>query len=375
MFRLSKPMVILGLVLALALPAILLACGSEEPTNTPAPTATTAPTATPAPTDTPEPTATPEPTPTPEPTVMPAMTPAEKDREVLNLLFNNTGGSDWARIDNWESAAPLNDWYGVTTDSEGRVIALELRDNRLDGEMPVELASLDKLQTLFLGTNRLSGDLHSELGTLLELEALQLSNNLFTGEIPPELGNLSSLLVLDIGENALTGEIPAELGGLSNLNTLIITGTMISGEIPSELGNLSNLQVLLLNQNQLTGEVPKALGSLSNLSELHLDGNQLEGCLPGSFETHVDSNISDLGGLPFCDAMDGSMVATEEPTTDSMDSDSSMMDSKPVYDSCEDAEAAGETRVQGSEGDGMGFPQGMVPDAEDDDDDGVVCEM
>ena len=45
-----------------------------------------------------------------------------------------------------------------------------------------------------------------------------------------------------------------------------------------------------------------------------------------------------------------------------------------VYASCDEAEAAGEQRVQGSNGNGRGFPQSMVPDARDGDSDGVVCE-
>ena len=44
------------------------------------------------------------------------------------------------------------------------------------------------------------------------------------------------------------------------------------------------------------------------------------------------------------------------------------------YPSCEAAEAAGETRVLGSNGPGRGFPQAMVPSARDGDGDGVVCE-
>ena len=46
----------------------------------------------------------------------------------------------------------------------------------------------------------------------------------------------------------------------------------------------------------------------------------------------------------------------------------------PVYDSCEEANAAGEERVQGSQGNGRGFPKAMVPSARDGDDDGIVCE-
>lgn len=46
-----------------------------------------------------------------------------------------------------------------------------------------------------------------------------------------------------------------------------------------------------------------------------------------------------------------------------------------VYDSCEAAVAAGEPRVQGSSGPGLGFPHATVPSARDGDRDGVVCEV
>lgn len=45
-----------------------------------------------------------------------------------------------------------------------------------------------------------------------------------------------------------------------------------------------------------------------------------------------------------------------------------------VYESCEEAEAAGEERVRGSKGPGQGFPREMVPSKRDGDKDGVVCE-
>ena len=44
------------------------------------------------------------------------------------------------------------------------------------------------------------------------------------------------------------------------------------------------------------------------------------------------------------------------------------------YSSCDAAQAAGETLVQGSKGSGRGFPTWMVPSARDGDGDGVVCE-
>ena len=45
-----------------------------------------------------------------------------------------------------------------------------------------------------------------------------------------------------------------------------------------------------------------------------------------------------------------------------------------VYDSCDDAVAAGLPREQGDNGDGKGFPAHQVPSAGDRDKDGVVCE-
>ena len=45
-----------------------------------------------------------------------------------------------------------------------------------------------------------------------------------------------------------------------------------------------------------------------------------------------------------------------------------------TYASCEAAEAAGEIRVQGSKGAGVGFSKSMVPSVRDGDGDGVVCE-
>ena len=45
-----------------------------------------------------------------------------------------------------------------------------------------------------------------------------------------------------------------------------------------------------------------------------------------------------------------------------------------VYGSCEEAEEAGEQRVQGSRGGGQEFPKAMVPSTGDGDGDGVVCE-
>ena len=68
-----------------------------------------------------------------------------------------------------------------------------------------------------------------------------------------------------------------------------------------------------------------------------------------------------------------SSPATPTPSPVATDTNA-LSDKDGVYASCDEAEAAGEERVQGSSGSGRGFPQSMVPDARDGDGDGVVCE-
>ena len=117
----------------------------------------------------------------------PASGSAETDREALVAFYNATDGENWSASDNWLSYAPLGEWYGVTTNDDGRVTTLYINDNALSGEIP------------------------AELGSLSNLTALSLRNNELSGEIPPELGSLSNLIELVLGDNDLSGCVPSSL--------------------------------------------------------------------------------------------------------------------------------------------------------------------
>lgn len=67
-----------------------------------------------------------------------------------------------------------------------------------------------------------------------------------------------------------------------------------------------------------------------------------------------------------------SVEARQQPPTPQPQAESN--ETTPVYGSCEEAADAGESRTQGSSGEGRGFPAEMVPSARDGDGDGVVCE-
>ena len=71
-----------------------------------------------------------------------SQTSPETDREALVALYNATGGPNWDSSGNWLRDVPIGEWFGVTTDDNGHVTELNLRDNPLSGETPPELGNL-----------------------------------------------------------------------------------------------------------------------------------------------------------------------------------------------------------------------------------------
>ena len=252
-------------------------------------------------------------------TIIDPGTVAMKDREVLEALYEATGGPEWRDRTNWLSEAPRGEWFGVVTDSNGRVTSLALPGNGLSGLIPPALGRLDSLKRLDLRArwdpeaqqwvdNELIGEIPRELTALTNLQELDLRGNELSGEIPPELGDLTNLQVLSLGGNELSGEIPPELGRLASLERLdlgarwdpsarrFFRGNDLSGAIPRELGDLTNLQVLNLGHNELNGAIPPELADLSNLQWLDLRRNELSGAIPPELGDLTNLQVLSLWG-------------------------------------------------------------------------------
>ena len=137
--------------------------------------------------------------------ITPVAGPTHTDRAALVAFYHVTSGQYWDEDNNWLSYLPIGEWYGVSTDDDDRVTALNLSRNRLRGEIPAELANLTNLRELDLRDNRLEGQIPVELARLTNLERLVLRENELVGELPVELGNLASLRELDLFINRLTG--------------------------------------------------------------------------------------------------------------------------------------------------------------------------
>ena len=293
------------LVTALAV-LLAIACAGEqaEPTTgVPAPDDATA---------SPDPSPKPTPSPTPAPVAGDAPTPLsgsrETDREALIAIFEALDGEDWRKKTNWLSDKPIGEWYGVTSDDEGRVIGLEF------GEWVRRYSLADSEYSAYYNdftgetylTNGLRGGLPPEIGHFTALTSLDLRSESLWGEMPRELGNLKSLESLDLSGNGLAGNIPAELGNLPSLTNLNLKANNLRGQIPAELGNLSGLNYLYLSHNHLHGEIPRELANLDSLVVLELQENRLgsnlilTGCLPVELHRRLNMPYSDIGHLRSC---------------------------------------------------------------------------
>ena len=220
------------------------------------------------------------------------------DRAALMVLYNSTGGANWTDNTNWGSTEPLNEWYAVSTDSDGRVsflafISGDCEGNNMVGTLPAALGNLDRLEHLNLCGNPLSGTI-PDLSNLTDLQILYLVRNQLSGTLPDSLGNLASLQELNLPGNQFTGAIPDSLGNLAHLTTLSLWGNQLTGEIPDSLGNLASLRFLYLGGNQLSGTLPDSLGNLASLLQLSLWDNDLQGALPASLGDLTNLQTMDL---------------------------------------------------------------------------------
>ena len=148
-------------------------------------------------------------------------TSPETDRVALSAFYHATGGPNWLQSSNWLTDTPLQDWYGVTTDEDGRVTGLELPANELSGLTPPELGNLDRLRKLDLTAEQtmttLSGSVSFSFGN---------DSPSFSSQLEKAGQQLAESAETTTRRNHLSGCIPAtlreqldldasDLGGLS----------------------------------------------------------------------------------------------------------------------------------------------------------------
>ncbi|KAG0605948.1 hypothetical protein M758_9G100800 [Ceratodon purpureus] len=146
---------------------------------------------------------------------------------------------------------------------------LNLQGNNFTGPIPPSLQNCTSLQYLFLNDNNLSGSLPSGFEDLTvfmpSLYALSISNNKLEGNLPLSLASFNSTLAfMDFSRNNFSGGLSFHVDGshLSSLRVLLVSYNQLEGPIPAWIGDLTSLQVLDVSHNKLTGSIPHNFGNL-----------------------------------------------------------------------------------------------------------------
>ncbi|ANQ50135.1 hypothetical protein MY04_2767 [Flammeovirga sp. MY04] len=122
----------------------------------------------------------------------PMLSDSHKDKLALYKLYESAGGSNWwikneqgvfeiPESQQWSMDNDLDNWFGVSTNSEGRVTSIDLYNTNLIGYLPEEIGNLSELVSINIMVNQLSGELPSTLTNLTKLETLLISENQFEG--------------------------------------------------------------------------------------------------------------------------------------------------------------------------------------------------
>ena len=120
-------------------------------------------------------------------------------------IYNSTDGENWTNNTNWLSSEPISEWYGVTvgnnTSTRGNLVyttslvSLNLSNNNLSGQIPVEIGDMIDMKTLKLGNNHLSGSVPTEINNIISLQTLEISKNKLDELSPLTLSLLDTLLI------------------------------------------------------------------------------------------------------------------------------------------------------------------------------------
>ena len=222
---------------------------------------------------------------------------SEADRAALVELYNATSEDGWVKSANWESSAPIDEWYGVTTDADGRVIELDLSNNGLRGSIPGILGSLVNLTKLTLFGNRLSGSIPATLCQFAGINPQQGDAHLPCEGPVASVGDLAQILVADAEaeENVddgmdFTVSLDRAAAGMVSVDYVTMDGTAragadygaTSGTLTFSAGERSKtVEVRVLDDTHDEGEETFTL-ALSNAS----GGVVVDGQATGRIRNH-----------------------------------------------------------------------------------------
>ncbi|KAF3435447.1 hypothetical protein FNV43_RR22536 [Rhamnella rubrinervis] len=156
---------------------------------------------------------------------------------------------------------------------------LDLSNNNLNGDFPLQVLGATKLTFLDLRFNKFCGSVPPLLFTL-DVDVLFINNNNLETTLPNNLGSTPALY-LTFANNKFYGPIPRSIGQASKtLREVLFLNNQLSGCLPYEIGYLGSATLFDASRNQLTGPIPHSFACLAKIQLLNLESNQLYGSIP-----------------------------------------------------------------------------------------------
>ncbi|KAK9025533.1 hypothetical protein V6N11_038397 [Hibiscus sabdariffa] len=280
--------------------------------------------------------------------------------KILDVRSNNMDGTIPKEIageiillqnNSFEGQIPCGGFIGADV--------IDISHNFLSGPIPSCLSpeALSSVSLLNLRNNRLSGNISAHIGLLHDLRILLLGNNRFNGSIPGQLCQLRNISIMDLSNNSFTGSIPTCLSNvafgtyshdffvpstfsywfsqeefipyfedfrqdiydassfwngvqfsyfsqgtnlyvhkvdfvtkyslltykgdiLNYMSGLDLSCNNLTGNIHQSLGKLTSLHALNVSHNHLTGPIPVSFSNLSQIESMDCSYNNLSGKIP-----------------------------------------------------------------------------------------------
>ena len=233
-----------------------------------------------------------------------------EDEESLLQLKNSLRfkSNESVKLLTWNQSLDCCSWGGVSCDSSGHVVGLDLSSKLISGGFngSSSLFNLQHLRRLNLANNSFNySQIPPGFGKLGNLVYLNLSNAGFSGQIPVEISLLTRLVTIDFSILYFPGlptlklenpDLRMLVQNLSELRELYLDGVNISAQgmewCQALSSSVHNLQVLSLSNCYLSGPIDSSLQMLRSLSSIRLDSNSFSAPVPEFLANF--SNLSQL---------------------------------------------------------------------------------